>query len=1177
MHDLDRIGQALAAKRLSAEVFERCAQDLLSGLYDGLSPIPGGSDWGRDADIAGTGDDIPARLLITSSRSLDGVRKNMLAGIRSMKDHAVPVSRIVLANPAILRLASREKLVRSAERAGALLNVSEIFDGGFFASRLRRDGYWRATLLGLPSSPVTLSSVAPDLAESPWAFLPLAARADDLASLAGTGDLILTGPPGAGKSRLLSSLTDIAFVDKDAPLENIADDLRWTRPSVVAVDDAAGAEALISRLLWLRRSEPDLFSYRLIAVCWPPDVEDLQALVPSAQVHELSLMERGPLDDLIQVMGITSRLARREILDQAEGRPAWAVTLADLLLRKNDPQSLISGKALLGEAGRYLRRAGLIPSAVDVLAVVSALGWVSEPELGKLSAELQMPRTDIAAVLDTAARSGLIDVRPGYSTGLRTYAVRPPMLADALVAERAFTVPVPVIDLRGLANRWPERAGELARAVITSSRLGARRARPLAEVLLGDALGSDAVPVETRTGLCLEFMRLDRRAAEHALRLAQESLDQAAGIGNVSGWELEGALSLAARAVWLYQLDTGIDMLLTASLADRRPENSHPGHPLRQLEDLVRDFHPEVPRQLGLRQQIAVRATRWLAQAPDDHSRLRVTAVVMQMILSLGIRSTEPNPGRPDELNLIDTIVPGEEIRQVFREIWPVLEQMLSRDRPGLAAAAVDVAGEWLRVGGGHDHPFGRDHPQESVRAAREAGEALTAALAAREDLSVGIRARLRSVAKRFGVAVAVDLPEELAVFFTDVEASTGDWLEAEKIIVEDIRAAMDSWASDDPVRIVARLSELKAELAYTQRSWPDRPLIAAARLAEIAADAQEWLQASIGQGFMPEGCKFAERLIQDGRLSAGDTRSLLVSPASRAETIDLLLGSEPPSSPITELAAEALTGNDYQLMQLLMFRGRLTAARQATLLTQPDADLSAAAAVAIFTGRRHREDWSPGELEPAWLAALDGLKPSRIAGCPGHDMAGLFKYLTSHYPAPLTGIISRSLSAAGESAAYGSLPYECWDALHLLPAPSKLELRRQFQDQPIRRWLLHSHMAGPDTEWLEELLNAHEISPDEALGCYTGTSPDVPIEALAKLLVPRGVDPERIASLRLYGSYWGNLSSWYQTIISSYETMSGNEDPSVRAVAAAGIKLFTAERDQAVRQERMERIRGDL
>ena len=109
-------------------------------------------------------------------------------------------------------------------------------------------------------------------------------------------------------------------------------------------------------------------------------------------------MEREPLDGLIQAMGISGQLARREILGQAEGRPGWAITLADLLLRKNDPHSVISGKALLGEVGRYLRRAGLA-NAIEVLAVVSALGWVSERELGKLSGELQMPRADAARLL----------------------------------------------------------------------------------------------------------------------------------------------------------------------------------------------------------------------------------------------------------------------------------------------------------------------------------------------------------------------------------------------------------------------------------------------------------------------------------------------------------------------------------------------------------------------------------------------------------------------------------------------------------------------------------------------------------------------------------------------------------------------------------------------------------
>ncbi len=51
MHELDRIEQALASKRLDHNQFERCAQDLLIETYPGLSSIPGGTDWGRDADI----------------------------------------------------------------------------------------------------------------------------------------------------------------------------------------------------------------------------------------------------------------------------------------------------------------------------------------------------------------------------------------------------------------------------------------------------------------------------------------------------------------------------------------------------------------------------------------------------------------------------------------------------------------------------------------------------------------------------------------------------------------------------------------------------------------------------------------------------------------------------------------------------------------------------------------------------------------------------------------------------------------------------------------------------------------------------------------------------------------------------------------------------------------------
>jgi len=85
------------------------------------------------------------------------------------------------------------------------------------------------------------------------------------------------------------------------------------------------------------KTEAELFSYRLVAICWPDEVEPIQALWPAARACALELVERGPMDDLVQAMGISGQLARSEILNQAEGRPGWAVALGDLLLRAGNP------------------------------------------------------------------------------------------------------------------------------------------------------------------------------------------------------------------------------------------------------------------------------------------------------------------------------------------------------------------------------------------------------------------------------------------------------------------------------------------------------------------------------------------------------------------------------------------------------------------------------------------------------------------------------------------------------------------------------------------------------------------------------------------------------------------------------------------------------------------------
>jgi len=154
----------------------------------------------------------------------------------------------------------------------------------------------------------------------------------------------------------------------------------------------------------------------------------------------------------------------------------------------------LRGKALLGQVERFLRRAGVDSEAIDILALVAALGEVRETDLRSLAKEAEVRRSTIVAVVESAARGGLIDIYDlAEARPVRVYAVRPPMLANVLVAERAFGEIAPMVDFDGLAERWPERLGSLTGAAIEAALLGADAARGRAGDLMERVLNSERV------------------------------------------------------------------------------------------------------------------------------------------------------------------------------------------------------------------------------------------------------------------------------------------------------------------------------------------------------------------------------------------------------------------------------------------------------------------------------------------------------------------------------------------------------------------------------------------------------------------------------------------------------------------------------------------------------------
>jgi hypothetical protein len=145
------------------------------------------------------------------------------------------------------------------------------------------------------------------------------------------------------------------------------------------------------------------------------------------------------------------------------------------------------------------------------------------------------------------------------------------------------------------------------------------------------------------------------------------------------------------------------------------------------------------------------------------------------------------------------------------------------------------------------------------------------------------------------------------------------------------------------------------------------------------------------------------------------------------------------------------------------------------------------------------------------------------------------------------------------------------------LPPAERRDLLVHFKDRPVVTWILRRHLIGWDISWLEELLESGEMTPEEVLAGYNGFSGSPPLEPYARLLVPRGVAPERIAELRLSGSWIGGQSTRYAVLVVEFETMGQSDDPYVQAVAAAGVKMYSEWRDAALREEHQKRVRGEL
>ncbi len=403
---IDRLEEALDAG-VDPDKFERAAVALLQSRYPWLSPVEAGSDLGRDADIYRVVPDDPAsrgRVLATTGDPL----KNLKSSHKSwQKETSFRVDAIVIACSRDITGITRKKIDRYCQDHN--LPLPEYYGRDWLVEVLINRPEWRETLTGVRGRIEALREVSRPRAER---ATPLVGRAEVLSSL-NTAllqgiDVMLCGIPGVGKTRLIEEVDAAANLRLVEPAgkDHLADDLLANRPHCVAVDDAHLHVDVLRETARLRAQEG--LTFAIVACTWPDDQSAVASALPGHVRVDVDRLSRSELDALIQAAGVNGVRARHLILDQADGRPGWAMSLSSALVEGSGSR-VASGDELLDQVERYLRAAADSATTLDAVACIAALNGASHDDLESISRLVGAPSAGLVEAIQRVATSGLVE------------------------------------------------------------------------------------------------------------------------------------------------------------------------------------------------------------------------------------------------------------------------------------------------------------------------------------------------------------------------------------------------------------------------------------------------------------------------------------------------------------------------------------------------------------------------------------------------------------------------------------------------------------------------------------------------------------------------------------------------------------------------------------------------
>lgn len=1097
---------------LNADLFEHCACDLLRTAYPTLVPIQGGSDAGMDGAIAdGLGEPYP--LVCTTG---ENVLANLTRSLKSYLGNGGQRRKAVLVTSRHLTPQRKRNLFRRANELG--FQLINIHDQVAVADLLYQNPRWCNELLGVTGNPPALSSVP--LSHRPLLNQTLVGRHEDLEWLkASTDDRLLVGQPGSGKTFLLRKLAEegrgLFVVEEDRGALAVA--IRAQRPKMLMVDDAHTRPGVIPALRQMRTEMGAQFS--ILASCWPGErcaIADNLCVSPS-DVRELEPLDRDQIVEVVREVGIggPDRLIQ-EIVDQADGRPGLAVTLSDLCLR-GGVRDVALGDALSGSLVGFFE--SVTGSGTRIILAAFSLGGQSGMPVKAVADATGMNLVDLGAAIGKLVAGGVV-----FEVRSQCLSVRPPALRHALVRDVLFSdaATLPVCDLLAKAERQIDSVLELIAARARGAKVPDDLLIPLLEVV-GTVLGWEA------------YASLGRHESE---------------------WVLSRYPSLATAIAYpalRHAPETEIPLLLQAAVGDARAIHATPEHPLRALQDWVKETHPDSPEVIGRRRVLWKGVRNWLLAGGEQG----VGFVALRAVLTPELERLSPDPGKGLRVTILFGGLSISNIAEV-QQLWPAIMAVLEKLNVVEWKELCGILEDWLFLGRINGHLSDDVHLMTKSFGSRMLTDITRIALG-----HPGVLHRLSALARGVELDLHVPFDPSFEILYPPDERE--DWQAAAERQAGDARQLALSWSSLSPADAITRIARIEEEARLADVRWPRWTPFLCEEIAKTASYPYSWVQASMSSRLTPD---LVEPFL---RASAARNeakwpelaRACLLDPQFRPAAVDLLLTLEGPSADLLILAMSHLEGFSLAIGTMCL-RCQVPPETLKLLLRHSDPSIAGAAALSTWHSRHRvpiseslREDWCSAivrttddgyllaqlllhepELARRWLEARlreDTLPSHRGDSAFDVAIAAIDKEQKGRLLAELRTEFGFGLVVVGRLVG------------------DDLDLYRQLlEDQRLRSFHLVPLAGEPDQNWIQK----------------------------ARFALDAGYRAGDIASAAVWGSsgmfsFSGSEAATWSQWLERFERLCEDEDADIRAVGEAGKTQVTARRDIALKRERREAVYG--